>query len=198
MPVAAADVLSVLHRVLLAAFVGGTSVLMLLALIGRLRIRRPLLVWRTGPLTSLPLGPSLFLGLVAAGLGYAVWADAAVAPSIAIGYPAGGVFWFVATWLARTTVITEYGVIHDITRIHRSVAWGQITDYVETTRQGRPHFVFLYRADDDSRERLDLLVPKAQQSAFRTLVTRKVDARLHLSDPAPAVDEETLDELDRP
>jgi hypothetical protein len=194
---AAADVLSVLHLLLLSAFVGGTSVAMLVALIQRLRVTRPVLVWRTGPITGMPLGPLLFLVLVGAGLGGATWMGQSVPPSAWIGYPAGGLFWFVATWLARSIVVTEYGIIHDVTRIHRAVAWNQVVDYFETTRGRQPHVVFFYRDHDGTRSRLDLPVAAAQVEAFRALVQQKLDARLQLS-PEQAFDEETLDELDGP
>lgn len=193
---AAEDIFSVLHVVFLSAFVGVTSVSMLVALISRLRIKRPLLVWRTGPLTRIPLGPSIILVLVAFTLGVMAWTGQSVAPSAWIGYPAGGVFWLIATWLVRSVVVTEYGVIHDINRMHRAVAWAQIVDYVETTRRGRPHFVFFYRDDDQTQSRLDLPVPEGKSKAFGRLVTQKLASRLHLS-PEHAFDEETLDELDR-
>lgn len=193
---AAEDVFSVLHVVFLSAFVGVTSISMLVALIGRLRVRRPLLVWRTGPLTNIPLGPSLFLLLVAFALSVTTWTGQSVAPSAWIGYPAGGVFWFIATWLARSVVVTQYGIIHDISRVHRAVAWAQIVDYFETTRQGHRYFVFFYRDGDDSQARLDLPVPERKREAFDRLVAQKLATRLHLS-PKHAFDEETLDELDR-
>lgn len=194
---AAADVLSVLHLLLLSTFVGGTSVAMLVALINRLRVTRPVLAWRTGPVTGLPLTPLLFLALAVGGLSGATWMGQSVPPSVWIGYPAGGLFWFAAAWLARSIVVTEYGIIHDVNRLHRAVAWSQIVDYVETTRRNRPHFVFLYRDDDGARSRRDLPVAEAQADAFRTLVQQKLDARLQLS-PGQALDEETLDELGRP
>lgn len=190
---ASPDVLFVVHLFVLSAFVGVTSVSMLVALISRVRIQRTLLVWRTGPLTGLPIGPSLFLLVVCGGLAYAGWTGTHVPNHVLIGYPAGGVFWFVATWLARSVVITEYGIVHDVSRISRSVAWGQIVDYVATCRDEQPHYVFFYLDEDDVRRRLDLPLPHTHAASFRGIVARKLDARFQFS-VKQAFDEETLDE----
>ncbi len=172
-----ADVFSVIHYGVLTAFVGITSVSMLVAVVARLRIRRPLLVWRTGPISRYPIGPSLFLVGVAGGLAYAFIAGRSVPPSVMIGYPAGGVFWFVATWLARSVVVTEYGLVHDLSRLHRAVAWSQIVDYAETTQDDGAHLIFFYRDEDDRQHRLDLPVPEACLRDLREIVHEKLDAR---------------------
>jgi len=190
------DLIPTLHRIALFAFVGVTSISMLVAIVGRLRLRRPLLVWRrSGPLTRMPLGPSLFLLLVAAGMGHAWLVGRPVPLPVLIGYPAGGIFWFVATWLIRSVVITEYGIVHDVNRIHRAVVWSQIVDYFSATRGGQPHFVFFYRDSDGKRRRFDLLVPEKHAAALREIVERKLQARFSV--PGEDVyDEETLGHLD--
>jgi hypothetical protein len=190
---AGVDLISVLHIVLLFAFVGATSVSMLVALINRLRVKRSLLVWQERTPARVPLGPALFLACVAAGLGTAAWVDYFVPAAVVIGYPAGGLFWLVAAWIGRTVVVTEYGIIHDVNRISRAVAWGRIVDYFSTTRNGQPHFVFFYLDDEDRRRRLDLPVPKRRAAAFREAVARKLDARFRFSADR-LVDEETLGE----
>jgi hypothetical protein len=173
-----ADLLEVLHSVALTLFVVGTSVLMLTAILGRLRIRRPLLVWRMGALTRVPLGPSLFLLLVALGIAYSRTIGIEVSLPVLIGYPAGGMFWFVATWLTQSTVITDYGLVPNLPCLHRAVAWSQVVDYVFTSRNGRPHFVFVYR-ERESREhrRLDLPVPKRCLNRFQDILAAKLDHR---------------------
>ena len=173
----AANLFWVLHWMALAAFVGVTSVAMLVAVMSRLRIRNPLLVWRTGPLTRLPLGPSLFLLVVAVGIGYPVVQGHSVPPAVLLGYPAGGVFWFVATWLAQSVLVTEHGVVPDVTRPHCAVPWRAVVDYVVTTRDDQPHFIFVYRRDGDPPQRLDLPVPSVHAEAVRDLVRRKLDHR---------------------
>jgi hypothetical protein len=41
-------------------------------------------------------------------------------------------------------------------------------------------YVFLYRADDGTRRRLDLVVPADRHAAFAALVDAKLDARFAL------------------
>lgn len=187
---------SILHAVALAAFVAVTAVSMLVALLNRLRLRDPLLVWRrSGPLTRWPLGPSLFLLVVALGLGHAAVTGRAVSVPVLLGYPAGGLFWLVATWLARTVAVTEQGLVHDVTRPHRAVPWDRVADYVATTRDGRPHLVLLYRDADGQPQRLDLPVPAAQAPALQEVVERKLDARFRDAALRP-YDEMPLDRPD--
>lgn len=177
MPVAA-DLYSVLHFGVLSVFVGGTSVLMLVAVISRLRVRRPLLVWGKGPLTRVPIGPTVFLLGVAVAFLLMEWSGTPVPPSALIGYPAGGVFWVVAAWLVRSVVVTEYGLVTDLPHLHNAVAWRQIVDYVHTARDGQPHVVLLYRDDADQPRRLDVSVPKAHIDEFRHILQTKLDSRL--------------------
>jgi hypothetical protein len=175
----AANLFWALHWIALAAFIGATSVAMLVAVLGRLRIRQPLLVWRTGPLTGLPVGPSLFLLLVAAGVGVAVVMGRAVPTAVLVGYPAGGGFWFIATWLAKSVLVTEHGLVPDLTRPQDAVSWHAIVDYVATRRDGQPHFIFVYRESNEQARRLDLPVPAASVGAVRDIVRRKLDTRFH-------------------
>lgn len=185
-----ADVLHVLHLVLLSAFVVVTSVSMLLSLVSRVRIRRPLLVWRDGPFRGIPLGPSLFLAFVATGCIAALATNTSLSLPVWIGYPIGGFFWWVAAWLGRSVVVTEYGVIHDLSRISTAVPWGQVTDYFVTERNGSPHYVFFF-TNDDGRHRLDLPVPASAAPAFDAVLARKLDARFALAEQEE-FDEEPL------
>lgn len=176
---ALADVLPVLHLTLLSAFVGVASVSMLATLISYLRVRRPLMAWRRGALRGFPLGPALFTTAVSAGLFYAWFTGHPVRPSLLIGYPAGGLFWCIGAFLSQSVLVTHYGVIHDINRISRSIAWGQVVDYfaVEDERGAR-RYVFLYQdAEVPQRHRFELRVPVDQVEDFRAIVKAKLDAR---------------------
>jgi len=172
------EFLSFLHLGLLSAFVGIASLSMLLTLISHLRIRRTLISWRSGQLYGLPLGPTCFTVVALVGLGYALMQGHAVRPSVMVGYPAGGAFWLVAAYLARSVVVTEYGIIHDVNRMSQAVAWGQIVDYftVDTTRGVR--YVFFY-ADERRRRRyrLEVMVPAARAEDFQRIVESKLSTR---------------------
>lgn len=190
-----ADFLSTLHAVALLAFVGVTSVTMLVAVINRLRIRRPLLVWQSGSFTRLPLGPSLFLVLVAGGLAHAWMTGRSVPPAVLLGYPAGGVFWFIATWIMQSVVVTEYGLVHDIGRPSQAVAWSQVVDYFMTTQSGRCHVVFVYHGPDGALHRFSLPVPGAQVDTLCEIVQCKLDTRFTFS-VKQAYEGEVIDHLD--
>ncbi|MFB6099265.1 MAG: hypothetical protein ABEK84_09190 [Salinibacter sp.] len=187
---------SVLHQVVLGTFVGVTALSLLVAVERRARLRRPLLAWhRSGPFTRLPLGPVLFLILVAVGIGHAWFTGRPVPPIVLVGYPAGGVFWGLATWILRSVVVTDYGIVPDLTGPNQAVVWSRIVDYAVTTRGRRPHFVFFYRDDDGDRCRLDLSVPRPHAAALREIVGRKLDDRFSVPDEE-VWDDEVLDRLD--
>lgn len=190
-----ADLISTLHLLALSAFVGVTLVAMLVAVFNRMRIRRSLLVWRSGPLTALPLGPTLFLVLVAVGLAHAWETGRSMPLAVLLGYPAGGVFWLIATWILQTVVVTEYGVIHDISRPRHAVAWAQVFDYFMVTRSGRRCVVFVYRGPKGAPHRFDLPVPETQVNALDEILQRKLDSRFAFS-VKQSYREESIDRLD--
>ena len=190
-----ADLVLFLHHGALWAFVGVTAVSMLVVIGQRIRLRRPLLSWpRPGFVAGLPPGPSLFLLLVGAGFGHAWLTGRSLPPAVLVGYPAGGLFWLVAAWMLRTVVVTEYGLVPDLSRIRRAVVWSRIVDYVVTSRDDHPHFIFFYRANGE-RHRLDLPVPPAHAPVLREIVRRKIDPSFSV--PAETVcDDEALNRLD--
>jgi hypothetical protein len=194
MPDSSADLFFLLHAAVLSVFVGATSVSMLLAVISRLRIRKPLLVWRSGGWTRLPVGPTLFLGAVGLAFAASVWMGRPIEPHVMVGYPAGGVFWWVATWLCRSVIVTEYGIIHDVTCISRAISWSQITDYfVAENESGQHVVVFFYQDDHGSRQRLNLPVPEHHRASFEQLISRKLDPRFRCTMREP-FDEEAFGE----
>ncbi len=173
-----AHLLGIVHLALLAAFVGVASLSMLLTVISHLRVRRMLLSWQGGRWYGIPVGPACFLGATLIGLGYVVMQGQPVRPSVLVGYPAGGAFWLVAAYLARSVVVTEYGIIHDINRISQAVAWSQIVDYFTVDADRGVRYVFFYTEDGGSRRhRLEITVPSSRADAFHRLVDAKLDAR---------------------
>lgn len=185
------DLISILHRCALALFVGVTSVYMLVGITSRLRLRRPRMVWRRrGPFTRWPLGPSLFLVIAAAAFVHAWMVGRAVPAFAVVGYPAGGVFWCLGTWLNRSVVITDCGIVRDIHRLQRAVVWSQVQDYFTTPSGDDVRFVFFYRGQDGERCRLDLPVPRRRVSSFRVFVNQKLGTRFRVSsDDASGEDE---------
>lgn len=192
----AADLVPLLHPIALCAFVGVTAGALLAAVGARMRLRRPRLAWHApGRWARLPVGPTLFLGLVVAGGAHAWWTGSAVPISVMVGYPAGGLFWFAAVWVGRTVVVTEYGIVPAVRRTGDAVVWSQIVDYAITQREGTPQFVFFYRGAEGGRHRLDVKVPRARVAALREVVRQKLDARFSVRGEG-TVDEGTYDRLD--
>ncbi|PEN14172.1 hypothetical protein CRI94_03780 [Longibacter salinarum] len=188
-----AEILFVLHAVVLSVFVGVTSVSMLLAIISRLRIRKPLLSWRRPSFLQVPIGPSLFLLVVFVAFALSMWTGHSIDPHVIVGYPAGGIFWWVATWLCRSVVVTEYGIIHDMTCINRAISWSQITDYFFAEEEGQSYLVFFYEDDEGSHRRINLPVSEHVRAPFEQLISRKLAPRFRCTMHKP-YDEETLDE----
>ena len=180
------DLLSFTHLALLAAFIGVASLSMLLTLISHLRVRRAVLSWQQGRWGGIPLGPTCFLVAAIAGLTYALAQGHPVRPSVLIGYPAGGAFWFVAAYLARSVLVTEYGIIHDVNRISQAVAWSQVVDYFVVDAEGEVRYVFFYCEDGRQQwHRLELTVPSRRAEAFQHIVDGKLEARFAATAKAP-------------
>jgi hypothetical protein len=189
-----ASALTVLHGVLLAAFVGVASVSMLTAVLSLLRVQHVALAWRPRRAWwDVPRAPSLFLAAVACGFAAAAATGTPLRPSVLLGYPAGGAFWWLAAWLARTVVASPYGLVPDVQRLDRAVPWRSVTDYAAFPPADAPadvpaehgaedaaaprRYVFFYDAPDGTRARLDWPVPARHADAFAALVTAKLDAR---------------------
>jgi len=149
----------------------------------RLRIRRPLMVIRTGRLAGVPLSPVLFLGGVGVAGAAAWFIEQPVHPIVALGYPALGGCWLIALWNIQPTVVTEYGIVPDVHRMETAVPWGRIVDYsVSHTEGGGAHFMFLHRTDGPSAPaRLDVHVPASQYATMEAIVRQKLDARFMLA-----------------
>ncbi len=190
-----AGIVSVLHGIVLLAFVGVTASSMFAAVRDRLRLRSPLFTWRRpGMLRHMLVGPGLFLLLVTAGFGHAWWTGRSVPAGMLVGYPIGGLCWAAATWARHTVAVTEYGIARGLGPHHPTVVWSRVVDYAPTTRGERPHMVVLYQGMDDERRRLDLSVPPARASAVEQVIERKLAPRLSMPDAA-ASDREALDRL---
>lgn len=176
-------VLATAHHIGILAVALLMAAAMIAAVLHRLRIRRPLLIVRTGPLQGIPLSPLLFLSLVAIGLTAAWITDHPVHPIVALGYPAIGSCWFAALWNIHLTIITEYGIVPDVHRMDTAVPWGRVVDYsISPTDDGGAHFMFLHRTDGPSAPaRLDVHVPVSQYATMEAIVRQKLDARFMLA-----------------
>ncbi|RMH57224.1 MAG: hypothetical protein D6685_12810 [Bacteroidetes bacterium] len=177
----APDLFTTLHIVLLLGFVGVTSLLLLVTIVNWLRVRQPVLSWRTGPVLRLPGWPVAFLLTVLVLFGLSVALDHQIPLPLFGGYLLGGGFWLVAASLASSVVVTEYGIITDVNHADDAVGWSQVVDYFEVPQGCRTGFVFFYLDAHDRRRRLELAVPRNRRAAFRALLHRKLDVRFDLA-----------------
>ena len=178
---ARSDLFLTLQLVLLLGFIGVTSMLMLVTVTNRMRLRRVVHSWRTGRLFGLPLWPAAFLLVVLLFSLYAAAAEHVLHAMTLAGYLVGGVFWTVAALLSSTVNVTEYGLILNVNRVDQAVAWGQVVDYFELAQEKGRTYVFFYLDGSGVRRRLELTVPDALGDAFRELVAAKLDARFEFS-----------------
>ncbi len=178
---AAADILATLHLILQVGFISVTVLLLFVTVVNRLRVRHVLPAWRTGKLLGLPLWPTVFLVAVLLFFSGALAMGQALAWTMVVGYLVGGVFWFAASLLSTSVLVTEFGLIYHPNRAGHAVAWGQVVDYFDNDTVLPARYVFFYLDPTDVRRRLELTVPRSQRVAFQQIVREKLDARFDLS-----------------
>ena len=176
-----ADILTTLHSVLLVGFLSVTLLLFLVTLVNRARVQHPILAWRPSRLSGVPLWPSAFIGTVLLLLVLASIVGQPVRPEVFAGYLLGGLFWFIASWLSCSVVVTEHGVVRNINRTADTMAWGQSVDYFFREESGQACYVFFFMDGRSRRQRFELWVPAKHQKRFQHVVRAKLDARFEFS-----------------
>lgn len=178
---AAAAVLKTLHLILQVGFISVTLLLLIVTVMNRMRVRHVRLTWRTGKLLGLPLWPTIFLTAVLLFCVGALAVGQALPLRMVAGYIAGGLFWFVASLLSASVLVTEHGLIHHMNRSGHAVTWAQVVDYFETASGQKQSYVFFYLDPSDTRRRLEVCVPRSHRAPFRRVIAEKLDARFDLS-----------------
>ncbi len=136
--------------------------------------------WQVGSWRSIPVWPTIFMGLIIVFLVYAQNTIPPVRLTVFAGYFVGGMAWFVAVAMSSSVIVTEYGIIPEAGRSSDAVGWGQVSDYFEIADGKRVHFAFMYQDFLGERKRLDLFVPAQEIDRFRGLVRSKLDVPLDL------------------
>jgi hypothetical protein len=176
-------VVELLHTTLVVVFVGITAVLLGLTLAHRLRIQNVLLSWRA--FTPACAWPVTFVGLVSILAIYANNTASAVPSWIFAGYVTGGIMWFLSAVLGATVIVSRHGVVRGFGGQKNAVAWFQVTDYFEVAERRGTRFVFLCQAAEQSRRRIEILVPAVHVVQFRYLVNDRMEHR-RISEPEPS------------
>lgn len=175
------DLLVSVHIGLLLGFIGTTSLLMLLTVVNRLRVREVLMSWPKRGLHGWSLGPALFLTAIVALWVVGLLRDQLPYPVFFTGYVAGGVFWLVADLLKSTLLVTRHGLVLNVNRSEDMVAWGQIVDYFEFKNGRASGLVFFYTDGGAGRRRLELMIPAGHRAEFDEIAGDRLAGRFRLA-----------------
>ena len=187
------DLLEPLYLLALCGFVGATSTFMLVSLINRARVCNVFQTWPRRGGRSWPVWPVAFLVLSFALLVASLWLHHEPAALTLFGYLAGGLFWLVAATLARTTYVTDQGLVRSVNRPSDRLLWRHVTDYFCAPQEkGAQRYVFFHRSEGKHR-RFEITVPAGHGKRFQRTVHFKVDERLE-GRARSVYDRETLEE----
>lgn len=167
------------HLLLLVLFCIATTLLLVVTVVNRMRVRRVLQTWRNAPLRGLPLWPTLFMVIAGLLFVYAAVTNHAVHSLIVGSYLTGGLAWWLASYLASAVIVTEFGLVQHVNCQGQAIAWGQVVDYFAQTERNGERYVFFYLDAWGNRQRLEVEVPRQAHFEFAHTVTTKLDARFN-------------------
>ena len=166
-----------IHIVLLAVFVLVTTLLVVMAVINRLRVRDVCITWSGHGSIKDMQWPGLLLFSV---IGLVVYTGLSSNPQylyLALGYITGGLCWFSAIRISSTTLITDFAVIRNTSRKGNVLGWNQITDFFVRESASSVCYVFFYREMDGTQARFELTVPRSSHDVFKKMVCRRVEKK---------------------
>ena len=169
-----------LFVLLLALFTLAATFLALYSIGNAIRLRNVRMSWNSGKLKGYPLFSTLFL-ISALIFGYvSVTYEITQYYTIFGCYAWMGVNWWIASYLASKTYITDHGVVKNINDPSQTIAWHQICDYVERPKSRGSDYLFMSQGGDVEDEtdrsltRLELFVPDKKLGKFEKVVALKV------------------------
>lgn len=172
------------HLLLLLAFIAVTSMLLLVTVVNRVRVRSVMLSWPNGRFFGLPIWSTLFLAVVLGFVGVSTLQGHSVYPLIFVGYLLGGMFWFAAAMIMSSIHVTPHGIILNVNRNGRALAWSQIVDYFEFGDEQEGGIVFFFADGSGSRHRLEVHVPGVYQKRFAQIVRVRLESRFRMEEEA--------------
>jgi len=135
--------------------------------------------WKSGKLWGYPLfsGVFLFSILIMVALVFRYQLEAYY--TIFGCYTWMGLSWWVSSFFASKSYITDHGIVKNINDPSQTVAWHQICDYVEKQDHKGSEFVFMYQNGIDFDKipdvtRLELFVPDRKVSKFEKIISLKI------------------------
>lgn len=165
------------HIVLLSVFVLVTSLLMVTAIVNRVRIRPVRMIWYKNTIYR-GIGRSfVLLVLMIAIVVYAGVTENSLYLYLGIGYLTGGLCWLMASRISAATIVTDFAIIRNTNKKGNALGWSQVTDFFTHDTGSAVCYVFLYRENDGQQGRFEVTVPRAYQVLFRKMVYRCVEKR---------------------
>ncbi len=169
-----------LFVLLLALFTLGATILASYTFANVIRLRNVRTSWKSGRLYGYPLFSTLFLCSSAVIAAMVFYMQLEHYFAIMGCYTWMGVTWFLSSYFTSKSYITDHGIVKNINDPSQTIAWHQITDYVEKPASRGSEFVFIYQSfpvDEilDSRLiRLELFVPDRKIEKFNKIVSLKI------------------------
>ena len=118
-----------IHIVLLSVFVSVTSMLMVTAIINRMRIRPVRMMWHNSNLYQGVGRSFLLLLMMVAVVVYAGITNNSVYLYLGIGYVTGGLCWLIASRISAATLVTDFAIIRNTSKKGNVLGWSQVTDF---------------------------------------------------------------------
>lgn len=187
-----------LFVLLLALFTFAATFLALYSISNAVRLRNVRMSWNSGKLAGYPLFSTLFLCSAAAIVGVTLVYELTQYYTIFTCYSWMGVSWWISSYIASKTYITDHGIVKNINDPSQTIAWHQICDYVERPKSRGSDYLFMYQnlggedEMDRSITRLELFVPDRRVDKFEKIVSLKVGKYLSSVSDIP-IDIETLE-----
>jgi hypothetical protein len=130
-------------------------------------------------LKGYPLFSTLFLGFSAVVASVVFYYQLDQYYTILGCYSWMGLCWFVSSYFSSKSYITDHGIVKNINDPSQTIAWHQISDYVEKPASRGSDYVFIYQEqprhfNQKRLIRLELFVPDRKTDKFDKIVSLKI------------------------
>jgi hypothetical protein len=165
---------------ILAAFTLGSTFLSAYSVLNVARLRNVRISWKAGKMWGYPLFATIFFLTTLAMSAMVYHLSMSLYYPIVGCYAWIGINWFLASYLASKRYITDHGIVKNINDPSQTVAWYQMTDFVEKPEGKSNEYIFIYQNYGENEEdlnkciRLELEVPLKKNEEFKKIVSYKL------------------------
>lgn len=169
-----------LYVLLLGLFTFGATFLAAYTLANSVRLRNVRMSWKSGKLMGYPLFSSLFLLFITVVGAFIFYHQLESHYTIVASYSWMGLCWFVTSYFSSKVYITDHGIVKNINDPSQTIAWHQISDYVDRPAERASEFLFIYAereqliGEQPRLVRLELNVPDRKCSKFEKIISLKI------------------------